>query len=261
MDIGRTRKAAVLGLAGLIGLASATMSGCGLRNETEWRRTHGLPPLTNQNTNQGGGEVLLGLGFLGGGLARGNPLMAEGGRLMLNDGTARNVSGNNGGTNNSNGSEEESQGVVYQPVYVNQSGIKRVWVDWDSTYENQKGIMIHNELRVENFQGKDVKLIAYFYHANGEKLMDLDGVCSTPDGQVAVEGSTGIANYQDSTFPDYRLFIPHNQIDVKEPGKHSLEFRVFGFFIEDGKYFPFTQSEPVHFEYEKGKEETHARSK
>jgi len=109
----------------------------------------------------------------------------------------------------------------------NAFGNVKIWkIDYNISEKGEQGIKIHTKLRIANNKGWPTKLAAYFYHKNGSKLWDKDRLYKANDGQVSVGSEELIPCYVDSTYDDVTMFMPHNQFDIFERGKHNLKFNV-----------------------------------
>lgn len=65
--------------------------------------------------------------------------------------------------------------------------------------------------------------MAWFYYADGEPLMDIDGQYRAGDGQVTVNKDIVIDSDR-LDLPDFTLFIPYSQLDITDPGDTEVEF-------------------------------------
>lgn len=105
--------------------------------------------------------------------------------------------------------------------------IDQIWMDHDVWENGEKGMRIHVKFDNKNMKGHTGRVIAYFYwdDASGNPLKDRDSRYHTTDGNVCVgEGFT--PSYDNSTYNDFKLFIPYSQFDITAKGKHSLKFFV-----------------------------------
>ena len=128
-----------------------------------------------------------------------------------------------GNNNNNSGNQQAQQQQVYVPPA---NSVDRVWVEHGVIENNQVGMRIHLDYTVRNAQNRQYKPIAYFHWANGEKLMDCDGIDRSHDGQVSVAGVVGIAPYPETKFNNDTIFIPVKQLDIRNPGRYNLKFNV-----------------------------------
>lgn len=119
------------------------------------------------------------------------------------------------------------------PGYRNQrndyvSGdIHKVWTEHNVYKDGQKGMKIHTKFDIRNNMGNQTEVAAYFHYKDGRKLRDKDGKYSTPNGQVGV-GKTVFPSYENSSYGDFVLFIPYDQIiEVPYSGRVELKFDVW----------------------------------
>ena len=103
--------------------------------------------------------------------------------------------------------------------------IKSIESEWNAYKENQKGIEINIDFDIKNSRGDLAWICAYFYEDSGSKLMGGDGKFETKGGQVAVWKKI-YPNYDSTKYDDFKLFIPHAQLDITEKGKKYLKFKV-----------------------------------
>ena len=105
--------------------------------------------------------------------------------------------------------------------------IEKVWMEHDVWENGEKGMRIHVKFDNKNMKGHTGRVIAYFYwdDTNGNPLKDRDNRYHTTDGNVCVgEGFT--PSYDNSTYNDFKLFMPLDQFDITTSGKHSIKFFV-----------------------------------
>jgi hypothetical protein len=89
---------------------------------------------------------------------------------------------------------------------------------------NDKEMVIKTDFTIRNCKGEKGTVAALFYRANGAPLKDNDGINSTKDGNVVVWEDFK-PRYTSSTYGDFWLFMPYNQLHLPR-GEHSLKFRV-----------------------------------
>jgi len=120
---------------------------------------------------------------------------------------------------------------------LKQGEIEKVWVDFNKIQNGQKGMIIHTQILTRKKQNKPVQVSVYFHHENGNKLMDKDGSYSTPDRQVAVSTKDLYSPYESTRFEDETVFMPINQFDLNQKGKHNLKFQIQLWNKEEGNNF------------------------
>ncbi len=96
----------------------------------------------------------------------------------------------------------------------------RIWVNHDVYEGGQKGMKIHLDFSIRNFQNIDMLLGVYF-EKNGEIVMGNSPSYRSQDGQLAVYKSIKPA-YEDSTFSNLTVFFPYNEFTLGT-GKHNLQ--------------------------------------
>lgn len=116
------------------------------------------------------------------------------------------------------------------PVTVRQiakplAKINSIWVDYDVTRSGRKGMMIHIDFEVKGLKGHRITPIAYFSFEDGTDLMDKDGYYCTIDGQVCVSDEAR-ATYDYSTWENFAMFMPYDQLHVTRKKRTSLSFMV-----------------------------------
>ena len=107
--------------------------------------------------------------------------------------------------------------------YPQKQNIHKVWVDHNQFENGVKGMRIHVKFTVHNFKGRKGSVFAYFYKKNEDTLKDSNGRYCTTEGQVSV-GKNFTPRFVNSTFNDFKLFIPNHELHVR--GKHNLKFMV-----------------------------------
>ncbi len=128
--------------------------------------------------------------------------------------------------------------------------IKQVWVEHNVYKNNRKGMQIHVNFQVDRLKGKQIEVAAYFHFDNGTKLKDSDGQFKTRDGQVCAY-SRMEPSYDSSTWEDFKLFLPYQQLHVTDGVKHQLKFNVFVWDNSGSNAKKLAQSQWVGFWYER----------
>lgn len=110
---------------------------------------------------------------------------------------------------------------------ANPSGsITRVWVEHNVYHNGAKGMKIHATYDVENMKDKYVYMYTYFYYEdNSTPLKD-------PYGNNLSMSSSGVAQYENTTFNDTWHFIPYTNLNM-QPGYSSINLS-FDVSIKDG---------------------------
>jgi len=128
--------------------------------------------------------------------------------------------------------------------------IEKVWVE-HNTYNggSEKGMRIHTKFSVKNHRGLPVRLAAYFYERNGNKLWDDDGSFSTRNGQVSVGSDILRPPYDNTIWKDNVMFFPYDQLDINQKGKHRLKFDVWLWDKSSGEARKLDESDWIGFVY------------
>ena len=97
--------------------------------------------------------------------------------------------------------------------------VKKTWLEHGVTRNGEAGMVIHSEISTTNLKGQRIKVIAYFYDRNKNKL--LGGI----SGYRASDGHTCISleatpTYKDSYWKDFDIFMPVRAIPLAK-GKHT----------------------------------------
>lgn len=97
----------------------------------------------------------------------------------------------------------------------------RIWVDYNVTEDDVKGMRIHTAFTVSNMQNIPGYLAVYFEKKDGELLKTTNTTYSTKGGQVAVFRKITPA-YNPATYSDYSVFIPYKEFNLP-PGDYDLK--------------------------------------
>lgn len=103
--------------------------------------------------------------------------------------------------------------------------INSIWVDYDVTRSGRKGMLIHIDFEIKGLKGHAINPVAYFSYEDGTDLADRDGYYCTVDGQVSVSSETR-ATYDYSTWENFAMFMPYDQLHVTRKKRTSLSFMV-----------------------------------
>ena len=104
--------------------------------------------------------------------------------------------------------------------------IHKVWLEHNVYESNQKGMRVHTSFDVNNHKDRPLIISAYFYDANGRRLEDSDGKYNSTGGQVSVGSNIVYPNYNRSTWNDFSIFMPYDQLEVRTPGRNNLNVKV-----------------------------------
>lgn len=101
------------------------------------------------------------------------------------------------------------------------ANFNNVWVTHNMFQNGQLGMNIHANFGVSNMKGRNGTCSAFFYYANGAKLMDFNQFYRAMDGQVmALTAITPI--YDHALFEDLVIFMPYSELHM-QPGSHNLK--------------------------------------
>src|SRR3989338_2251852 len=100
--------------------------------------------------------------------------------------------------------------------------IRDLALEHDSLEVGVRGMAINPNVKIWNAQGRKIQFAAYFNNEDGTPLKGSDKQFETIDGKVSV-GRDLTPNSAVFDFND-RLFMPYGQLEIREKGKHNLEF-------------------------------------
>ncbi len=121
--------------------------------------------------------------------------------------------------------------------------IRKVWVDHNVYENNLKGMKIHVMFDINNLKDESCQAWAFFYFKDGTALPGYNKKYSSVDNKLAM-GEDFIPIYESSTFNDFTLFMPYDEIDLS--GSYDLKFHVVLFHgntqldTSDWVYFTYT---------------------
>jgi len=101
--------------------------------------------------------------------------------------------------------------------------IDNIWVDHNAWSGMVKGMKIHVKFHTNGVRGQTGACNAYFFFANGQKLMDYNGSYRSIDGQVCV-GNNFSPGYDSAVYNDFVLFMPYNELHIS--GSADCNFQV-----------------------------------
>ncbi|MGK0357787.1 MAG: hypothetical protein ACI9U2_000064 [Bradymonadia bacterium] len=92
-----------------------------------------------------------------------------------------------------------------------------------------KGLRLRHHLQVKGMKGKRLEVTCYFYDKkSGNILKDRNGKFKTSRGDVSVADYVTL-KYADSTFKEFKHFIPYSELHITKKGKHKLKTRCAAF--------------------------------
>jgi len=111
------------------------------------------------------------------------------------------------------------------PTNVQQGGTAAAWITGATvtpsvSHENTQWVRLNASVVLDNLVGKDVRLQARFYFADGTPLRDFDTHYRASDGLVMSENKV-TPKYPRTQVPDMQVWIPIQQLHLS-PGRHQL---------------------------------------
>ena len=94
-------------------------------------------------------------------------------------------------------------------------------LEHDVFKDGKKGMEVHHKIRAVGMNGKELEVACYFYKSDGTALRDTNQAFRTTTGEVSV-GERHQVQYEDATFNDFSLFIPHDEMHAGA-GAHDLK--------------------------------------
>jgi len=139
-----------------------------------------------------------------------------------------------------------------QPVKANgfeSAAINDLWVEHNVYEDGVKGILIHAAFTAYNLEDcNDCQVVSYFKFADGPALFcNRPSFYCTSGGYLATWASF-TPLYQYTTFPDFELFLPYNEIQLPSATWHlmftlQISRRSDLFYLDEREYyFDFTTS-------------------
>lgn len=101
--------------------------------------------------------------------------------------------------------------------------VKNVWVEHNKFSGLVKGMRIHFDFETYNMRGRTGECGAYFFFANGQKLMDYNYQYRALDGQVCV-CTNFTPGYDNTSYNDVQLFMPYSELHIN--GSATCKFYV-----------------------------------
>ncbi len=99
----------------------------------------------------------------------------------------------------------------------------RVWVDYNVTEKERKGMRIHVKFSVKNLKGVNSDVAVYFQKKDGTSLTSSDSDFSR-NGNTAIFSPLKPA-YDDAVYNDVQLFMPYDELNLKR-GRHDLKMDI-----------------------------------
>lgn len=123
----------------------------------------------------------------------------------------------------------------------------KVWVEYDTTDNGQKGMRVHAKFTVMDMKDLDSYLAIYFETRDGKRLKDKNQRFYSTDGDVALYRGLKPA-YDATEFKDLEVFMPYDELELDE-GNYELRMDVdliykAGGLIQHLTYYNFDFSQP-----------------
>ena len=96
--------------------------------------------------------------------------------------------------------------------------INKVWIDNDAESDGEKGMLVHVDLNVIGVKDNTIKVIAYLYDSDKDKLTGGISHYKSVDGQVCVS-KVFIPTYNNNRRSDFKLFIPYRALPFSSSTK------------------------------------------
>lgn len=122
--------------------------------------------------------------------------------------------------------------------------VQNVQTEHNAWQDGRFGMRIHVRFTVEGALQQPCQAVAYFFAANGTVLQDFNGAFRTGDGQVSV-WVPFVPAYPSTTYNDFVLFIPYDELHMAPGSTWDLQFQVrlfhqpSGVFIGESLFVPF----------------------
>lgn len=95
--------------------------------------------------------------------------------------------------------------------------------------DGKKGLGLRHHLQVKGMKDKRLEVTCYFYFkGSGKILKDFNGKYKTKGGDVSVADYV-TPKYTDSTWKEFKHFIPYDELHITQKGKHKLKTRCEAF--------------------------------
>lgn len=108
-------------------------------------------------------------------------------------------------------------------------------------------LVIHVSFVVRHLLNERITCAAYFFHENGNRLMDFNGQFRAMDGQVSA-GDTSVSDYENCRWEDFTIIIPYSELHIVPNMFYSTPLKYcVGVYAPDGTCL--AQSDYVSFTY------------
>ena len=102
--------------------------------------------------------------------------------------------------------------------------VNKVWLEYNVVQDGEKGIVVHSSISTSGLKNKKIKVVAFFYDEDKDKLMGGISGYRTTSGHVCVS-KRATSTYENSTWKDFKIFMPLSAIPMAS-GKHDYYVRV-----------------------------------
>jgi len=106
-----------------------------------------------------------------------------------------------------------------------------IWVDYDVTEDDRKGMRIHLKFTTYELKGIDSSIRIYFQTSDGTNLKDKNQKFYSAAGNVAVFNDIK-PGYEPAFYEDLKTFMPYDELELND-GKYNLRMDV-DLIYEDG---------------------------
>lgn len=119
-------------------------------------------------------------------------------------------------------------------IFGGSAKVNKIWLEYGTIEDGKSGITIHSDLNVNGMKGKRIKIVAFFYDNEKNKLMGGLSGYKTKDGQVC-SSKYRTPSYENSHYKDLDIFIPYNAFSFLS-GKRNYYVSVRVYDISQSKY-------------------------
>jgi len=101
---------------------------------------------------------------------------------------------------------------------------EKVWVDYNVTEGDERGMRIHVNFEVTGMEGVDSYLMIYFQKEDGTSLTTGSSVYGSVDGKVVAKQKLK-PGYNVTVYKDLQVFMPYSELNLTK-GKYNLKMDV-----------------------------------
>lgn len=113
----------------------------------------------------------------------------------------------------------------YNISFAPHASFDTLWVDYDVTENDMRGMRIHVKFVAYEMKGTDADVAVFFEDDKGNRLKDKNQKYYSSGGDVALYFDVK-PEYDPAYYNDVKLFMPYNELDLTEPGKYDLSLEV-----------------------------------